>query len=82
MATHSRFVVTFTPMPGVDGVRALRSLVKAAARRYGLIAVDAREAAAPDFSTQFASAFTKLRHDVARRAARNSPHPPQRKSAP
>jgi hypothetical protein len=29
--------------PGVDGIKAFRALLKAALRRYGLRAVDARE---------------------------------------
>jgi len=38
-----RFTVTFVPMRGVDGVRALRWLLKRARRQFGLVAVDVRE---------------------------------------
>jgi hypothetical protein len=38
-----RFTVTFVPMRGIDGVRALRWLLKVARRRFGLVAVDAHE---------------------------------------
>jgi hypothetical protein len=37
------FAVTFVAMPGVDGIKALRSLLKAALRHHGLRAIDARE---------------------------------------
>ena len=33
---HARFVVTFTPAPGVNGVRSLRLMLKSAKRRFGL----------------------------------------------
>jgi hypothetical protein len=57
-----RFVVTFRPAPGTDGIRALRLLLKSAKRQFGLIAVDAREitdtdeapnTARPDVNQQF-----------------------------
>jgi len=38
-----RFVITLVPMRGVDGVRALRWLLKRARRQFGLVAVDVRE---------------------------------------
>jgi hypothetical protein len=38
-----RFTVTFVPMRGIDGVRALRWLLKRARRQFGLVAVDVRE---------------------------------------
>jgi hypothetical protein len=38
-----RFTVTFVPQRGVDGVRALRWLLKRARRQFGLVAVDVRE---------------------------------------
>jgi hypothetical protein len=37
------FHVTFVAMPGVDGIKAFRLLLKAALRTYGLRAIDARE---------------------------------------
>jgi hypothetical protein len=72
----ARFVVTFMPVPGVNGVRALRWLLKRAKRQYGLVAVDAREeASTPDVSNQIAETFDQLRRNVvARRAARLWPH--------
>ena len=78
MNARTRFVVTFTPVPGTNGVRSLRLLLKSAKRRFGLIATDAFEredAPAPDVSNQIANAFLELRRDVAaRRAARIPPH--------
>jgi hypothetical protein len=69
-----RFVVTFTAAPGTNGVRSLRLLLKSAKRRFGLIAVDAREEPTPAPVT-YAQVFTELRRSVAaRRAARTSPH--------
>jgi hypothetical protein len=44
-----RFVITFTPQPGIDAIRSLRLLLKAAKRRFGLVATDAYEdRSAPD----------------------------------
>jgi hypothetical protein len=37
--------VTFVAEPGVDGIKALRSLLKTALRRFGLRAIDVRERA-------------------------------------
>jgi hypothetical protein len=37
------FSVCLYAMPGVDGIRSFRALLKVALRRYGLRAVDARE---------------------------------------
>jgi hypothetical protein len=72
-APRPHFTVTFTPMPGIDGVRALRWLLKRARRQYGLITVDAREEPPPaDVSNQIADAFAGLRRDVAART-RNRP---------
>jgi hypothetical protein len=63
----SRFIVTFTAAPGVDGIRALRWLLKRARRQYGLVAVDAHEERMPDARDQIAGAFAQLRRDVGRR---------------
>jgi hypothetical protein len=60
MTTRPRFVVTFVPAPGINGVRALRLLLKSARRRFGLIAVGAYE----DAPTNVADAFEQLRRDV------------------
>ena len=62
-----RYTVTFAPMSGVDGVRALRWLLKRARRQYGLIAVDVREEPASDVPKQVADAFVQLHRDVRRR---------------
>jgi hypothetical protein len=59
---RSRFVVTFMPAPGTDGVRALRWLLKRARRQYGLIAIDAREI--QDTPTTVIGAFGQLQRDV------------------
>jgi hypothetical protein len=68
MTSCPRFTVTFTALPGVDGIRALRWLLKRARRQYGLVAVDAREEPARvDISNRVADAFAGLRHDVAAR---------------
>jgi hypothetical protein len=41
---QSVYVVTFrTTIPGIDGIRALRAVLKFALRRFGLCAVDIRE---------------------------------------
>jgi len=37
------FTVTFVAMPGVDGIKSFRALLKSALRRFGLRAVDVRE---------------------------------------
>jgi hypothetical protein len=70
---RSRFTVTFTPMPGTNGIRALRLLLKSAKRRFGLVAIDAREERAPTYvSNQIANTFAELRHDVATRTRNRS----------
>jgi hypothetical protein len=55
--------------PDQAGIHALRALLKILLRQYGFRCIDAQEE--PITYTQV---FTELRHDVARRAARNSPH--------
>jgi hypothetical protein len=42
----TRFVVTFAPLRGTDGLRALKALLKAARRVFGLRAVKVEEAPA------------------------------------
>ena len=42
-AERPTFVIRLQPMGGVDGVRALRQLLKLALRRLGLKAVEVRE---------------------------------------
>jgi hypothetical protein len=73
MITHPRFVITFTSAPGVDGIRSLRLLLKAARRRFGLIAIDAYEdrSSPLEISTLVADEVRELRDEiVAERAAR------------
>jgi hypothetical protein len=75
MITHPRFVITFTSAPGVDGIRSLRLLLKAARRRFGLIAIDAYEdrSSPLEISTRVADEFRDLRDEiVAERAARGA----------
>jgi hypothetical protein len=44
-----RFIVTFAVGNDVDGIKALRALLKSALRRFGLRAIDVRECTpAPD----------------------------------
>jgi hypothetical protein len=61
-AQRPRFVITFTPAPGADAVRGLRSLLKAAKRRFGLIATDAFEdrSSALEISNRAADEFREL----------------------
>jgi hypothetical protein len=66
MSARPRFVITFTPGPGVDAIRSLRLLLKAAKRRFGLIATDAYEdrSAPLQISNQVADEFQELRDKV------------------
>jgi hypothetical protein len=61
-----RFVITFTPGPGVDAIRSLRLLLKAAKRRFGLVATDAYEdrSAPLQISNPVADEFRELRDEV------------------
>jgi len=59
------FLLWLRPEPPVtDPIRALRGLLKAALRRFGLRCTHV------EVSNQTANAFQQLRDDVARRAAR------------
>jgi hypothetical protein len=71
-----RFTVVFRTMPGVDGVHAMRALLKIARRCLGLIAVDAREqnASAPTIHP-IAAALGQLRRDVRDRLPDTRQHP-------
>jgi hypothetical protein len=64
----SRFIVTFAPAPCVDGIRALRWLLKIAGRRLGLRAIDVREGA----PTNVGDALVQLHTDVTSRLRRRS----------
>jgi hypothetical protein len=70
-----RFVITFTPGPGVDAIRSLRLLLKAAKRRFGLVATDAYEdrSAPLQISNQVADEFRELRDEVVAERARCRP---------
>src|SRR5262249_61313648 len=61
-----RFVIAFAPGPGVDAIRSLRLLLKAAKRRFGLVATDAYEdrSAPLQISNQVADEFRELRDEV------------------
>jgi hypothetical protein len=65
---RSRFTVTFIPMSGIDGIRALRWLLKRARRQYGLICTDVKEEPArTNTLNQVGDALVKLHHDVVAR---------------
>jgi hypothetical protein len=70
---RARYVITFTPGPGVDAIRSLRLLLKAAKRRFGLTAVDAFEdrSAPLQISNQSADEFRELRDEVVAERARS-----------
>jgi len=61
-----RFVITFTPQPGVDAIRSLRLLLKAAKRRFGLRAIDAYEdrSSPLPISNPVADDFRELRDEL------------------
>ena len=75
---RARYMITFEPARGVDGVRALRWVLKMAGRRFGLVAVDAYEdvSAPQEISNRAADEFQELRDEIVEeRAARFLPHP-------
>jgi hypothetical protein len=77
MSARPRFVITFTPATGTNGVRALKSLLKTAKRRFGLIAIDAYEdrASLLPISNQLADEFRDLRDEIiAERATAGRKH--------
>ena len=59
-------MITFTPGPGVDAIRSLRLLLKAAKRRFGLVAVDAFEdrSAPLQINNQVADQFRELAREL------------------
>jgi len=75
---RARYIITFEPARGVDGVRALRWVLKMAGRRFGLVAVYAYEdvLAPQEISNRAADEFQELRDEIVEeRAARFLPHP-------
>jgi hypothetical protein len=70
---RSIFTLRLEGKPGAAGIRALRFLLKRLLRQYGFVALDVCEETEPERVT-ITQVFNELRHDVARRAARNSPH--------
>jgi hypothetical protein len=66
VTARPRFTVTFSPGPGVDAIRSLRLLLKAAKRRFGLTAADAYEdrSSPLEISNADADAFKALRDEV------------------
>jgi hypothetical protein len=78
-----RFVITFTPGPGVDAIRSLRLLLKAAKRRFGMVATDAYEdrSAPLQISNRVADEFRELRDEVVAERAEAQLHDfPRRRS--
>ena len=75
-AARPRFVITFTPGPGVDAIRSLRHLLKAAKRRFGMVATDAYEdrSAPLQISNQVSDEFQELRDEVVAERAEAQPH--------
>ena len=65
-AKRPRYVVVLTPARGVDGIRALRLLLKAAGRRFGLVAVDLYEdrSSPLEISNAAADEFRELRDAI------------------
>jgi hypothetical protein len=61
-----RYIITFSPGRGVDGIRALRLLLKSAGRRFGLVAVDAYEdrSSPLEISNEDADEFRELRDAI------------------
>jgi hypothetical protein len=57
------FVVHLRAEPGVDGIRALRALLKMALRRFGLRAVDVRECAPHAYNDDDERALAPTRED-------------------
>jgi hypothetical protein len=54
MTVSPTFVVMLKPMPGTDGIKALRATLKVALRRFGMRCIDAHEipeAMATDLTT-------------------------------
>ena len=69
---RDRYVITFVPRRGVDGIRALRRVLKMAGRYFGLRAIDAYEdrSSSLEISNRVANEFKRLRDEVvAERAA-------------
>jgi hypothetical protein len=71
--TRAVFTLRIAGKPGTAGIHALRWLLKTLLRQHGFVALDVREETEPERVT-ITQVFNELRHDVARRAARNSPH--------
>jgi hypothetical protein len=68
--------VTFVAMPGVDGIRSFRALLKVALRRYGLRAIDVREHSARNEDERARSSFSPpapLSHPSPPRSTREIP---------
>jgi hypothetical protein len=63
------FTLRIAGKPGTAGIHALKFLLKRLLRQHGFVALDVREETEPEPIT-YTQAFTQLRHDVARRAAR------------
>lgn len=65
-ARGSIFVIHFRPPPGVNGVRALKAILKIALRHYGLRALEVREINDPDNSDNVAKWRRKALTEIVR----------------
>jgi hypothetical protein len=73
-----RYVITFSPGPGVNGIHALKHLLKSAGRRFGLVAVDAYEdrSSPLEISNEATAEFRELRDAILEeRAQKWEPRP-------
>ena len=73
-ARGSIFVIHFRPPPGVNGVRALKAILKIALRHYGLRALEVREINDPDNSDNVAKCRRKALTEIMRVLAANDMH--------
>jgi hypothetical protein len=79
MTARAVFTLRIAGKPGTAGIHALRFLLKRLLRQHGFVALDVREETEPE-SITYTQVFDELRHDVARRAARTSPHPDEQET--
>jgi hypothetical protein len=79
--TRAVFTLRIAGKPGTAGIHALKFLLKRLLRQYGFVALDVREETESEHIT-YTQVFTELRHNVAKRAARNSPHHDEKEARP
>jgi len=75
------FTLRIAAKPGTAGIHALKFLLKRLLRQHGFVALDVREETESEHIT-YTQVFTELRHKVAKRAARNSPHHDEKETRP